>query len=119
MSRQTVFAVLSFLAILVGGYHLFGLIYKLDSSPGWRHALFTLISIFCAFGFLKRPTYFIYAFVVLSAQQYFSHGSSLLLEWFEYSRVDWISLILLVAYPNIIALLVVDFKSRTRKRHRG
>jgi len=43
-------------------------------SPPWRHALFLALNLVCVAGFLRRPWYFLPAFVVLAIQQGSTHG---------------------------------------------
>jgi hypothetical protein len=44
------------------------------ASPPWRHGLFVGLNLLGAAGFLKRPWYFLPAFLVLAVQQGTTHG---------------------------------------------
>ena len=75
-------------------------------SPAWRHALFVAINLAVAAGVLLRPRGFAFAFAALTAQQVYSHGVTLVLAWRREGRVDWPSVVVLVAMPLVLVLLV-------------
>jgi hypothetical protein len=110
--RQLLFKILSVLAFVLAAYHFVGIFYQINPSPPWRHALFVCICLLCSYGFIKRPKYFAYIFLALCVQQFYSHGSFLLSQWSDYSKVDWISLLLLIFLPVIFAALVRDSKTK-------
>ena len=102
----TIFAVLAALATL---YHFAGIFYKVNQSPAWRHSIFVFINIFCIYGFLKRPKYFILFFSLLLMQQYYSHGTYMVNMWKEQQRIHWISLFDLILSPIALVCLVDDY----------
>jgi hypothetical protein len=89
--RQVLFKVVSVFSILIAAYHFVGIFYQINQS-----------------GFVKRPKYFVYIFLVLTVQQFYSHGSYFFSQWFDYNKVDWISLFLLVFLPIIFFNLILD-----------
>lgn len=110
--RQLLFKFVSVLSLVIAIYHLVGIFYQLDQSPPWRHAVFVIICLFCYYSFVKRPKYFVYFFLALTAQQFYSHGGYFISQWFHYNKVDWISLLLLVLFPIILINLIFDLKSK-------
>jgi hypothetical protein len=110
--RQTFFKVAAILSLLVATYHFIGIFYPINSSPPRRHAVFVFVCLFCCYGILKRPKYFIYVFFVLVVQQFYSHGSNFLQQWFDYNKIDWLSLVLLPFLVFIFYNLVLDSRSK-------
>jgi hypothetical protein len=88
-----------------------------EPSPPWRHLLFAAINVAAAVGMARRPRGFVFAFAALLAQQVYSHGTVLISTWRSEHRVDWASVVVLVAMPAVFALLVRD--ARVRRRARG
>ncbi len=110
--RDRLFKVVTVVSLLIAMYHLVGIFFPINESPPWRHAVFVIVCIFCAYGFIKRPTYFIYLFAVLFLQQFFSHGQSLVFQWSEYHKIDWVSFMLLIFMPFPLICLVIDRLAR-------
>lgn len=79
-----------------------------EPAPPWRHALFIAINLGAAAGFLVRPRFFVWLFALLAAQQLWGHGVYGLEVWRTEHRIDWASIIVLVAMPLLLALLVRD-----------
>jgi hypothetical protein len=102
------FTILSFLAAI---YHLIGIFYKINNSPVWRHVIFVVVNLFCIYGFLKRPKYFIYFFCVLTLQQYNSHGSHLIRLYTLEHKIHWISLFVIILLPIGLFCLFEDKRS--------
>ena len=111
-SRTVLFKMFAVLSFFVAVYHLVGVFYKVNDSPVWRHLLFVAINLFCVYGILKRPGYFVYLVALLLVQQYYSHGISLVKMWMEKKQVDWISLLVLLLLPIIFICLVEDHKMK-------
>ncbi len=109
--KRYLFRAASVLALAVALYHLVGIFYQVNTSPWWRHAIFILISLFCAYGFSKRPLYFLYFFAILVAQQFYSHGTNLVSQWMGYNKTDWVSIFLL---PLLVVLLVALYLERRK-----
>ncbi len=83
-----------------------------EPSPAWRHALFVAINAGCALGFLVRSRGFAGLFAILTAQQLWSHGTYLVEVWRSQRRVDWASVVVLVAMPLGLTLLLRDARGR-------
>ncbi len=98
-TRNILFKVFACLACVVGAYHFAGIFYKINESPIWRHILFIGINIFCVYGFIKRPKYFIYFFALLFFQQCFSHGIYMVNLWLQTKQIHWISIFDLLIFP--------------------
>lgn len=111
LSRNRVFHLLSIAALMIAVYHTAAVIYRLDTSPVLRHVAFATICVACSYGFHRRHPYFIFCFVILVIQQYYSHGTYLVLEWARHHAIDWPSIILLITYPFILLLLWKDWRA--------
>jgi hypothetical protein len=111
-TKRILFYALSFLSLLAAGYHFTGIFYKINNSPVWRHALFVAVDLFCIYGFLKRPRYFLYFYYVLIVQQYYSHGLHLIHSWNLEHRIHWISLGVVVLMPIGLIYLLADYKKK-------
>jgi hypothetical protein len=98
--------------LLAGLYHLIGLFAEINKEPLWRNGLFVIINLFCFYGLLKRPGYFVYLFGILLLQQVYSHGGDLLNLWSTHKQVDWLSLGVIIYMPLVFVLLVVDTRSK-------
>jgi hypothetical protein len=79
-----------------------------EPSPSWRHALFVVVNSAFALGMWKRPRWFVVVFAALTAQQLYGHGTYGLDVWRREARVDWASVLVVVALPIVLALLVRD-----------
>lgn len=73
-----------------------------------RHELFVGLNLALAALLLLRPRWALLPTVVLSAQQLFSHGSDLLASLRGPGPFDWASLGVLVFFPALVTLLVVE-----------
>ena len=114
--RERIFQVFALFFLITAVYHFAGLFYPVNDSPKWRHALFIAINLFCAYGILKRPAWFVYLFFVLLLQQLYSHGSSMVNSWvatgsYKNSLID---LLVVVTTPLIFMLLVYDLIKTNR-----
>jgi hypothetical protein len=116
-ARRFLLKAFTVLSALATCYHLAGAIFKIDESPVWRHLLFTGITIFCFYGFRKRPRYFVILFAVLLVQQYYSHGTYMYDLWVNENKVHWISIFDLLLLPLAFICLVEDAKMRFDKAH--
>jgi hypothetical protein len=100
------FALLAFAAMV---YHIIGAIKPLDATPAWRHSLFIGINIICIYGLLKKPTWFLWFWGILTLQQLYSHGSHFL-RLLEKDKFIWIDFGVLLLMPLIFILLIVERK---------
>ena len=108
-----VFAALFFFAAI---YHFVGVFYKVNESPIWRHLLFVVINLFCVYGILKRPKYFVYLVALLLVQQYYSHATYMVNMWIEKKQVHWISVFDLLLLPIALICLIEDCKIKNKER---
>jgi len=107
-SKSVLFKVFAALFAITSIYHMAGLFVRINDSPIWRHLLFVDINLFCVYGFLKRPKYFVYLFALLLIQQYYSHGTALVQLWLDKKEIDWISVFDLIILPVALICLVED-----------
>src|SRR5687768_15323585 len=84
---------------VAAGYHFLGMFYNLDHLPLWRHLTFLIIDIFCVYGLIKRPGYFILFFILFTIQQFFSHGQYLIERLQVHHAIHWNSVLVLVILP--------------------
>jgi len=106
---------ISILSLMVAAYHFVEIFYPIDPAPPWRHMIFVGISLFCCYGLVKRPKYFVYCFFVLLLQQFYSHGNYLLSQWYDFNKIDWISAVLLPFLLIIFFNLIMDLKTRSQR----
>jgi hypothetical protein len=107
---KVIFQIYVGLCFLVGCFHLIGIFYPINSSPAWRHALFVGINLFCAYGFLKRPRFFVYLFFLLLLQQIYSHGGDAIAIWNQQQIINWIDVAVVLLTFAAFVLLVIDKK---------
>ena len=81
------------------------------SSPAWRHGMFALVNALVAIGLVRRPRGFLFAFALLTLQQLLSHGRDLIVAWQGEHRVDWVSLVVVIAMPVVLVLLARDARN--------
>ena len=109
-ARNNLFITLTALCGVTAIYHVVGVFYVINDSPPWRHLLFVAINLLCAYGFLKRPQFFVYLFAILLVQQFYSHGSSIVNMWVEKKQIDWISIAVLIFLPVALVSLFEDYR---------
>lgn len=109
--KRYLFGVAAGFALVFALYHLIGIFYPVNTSPWWRHVIFIFVSLFWVYGFSKRPNYFVYFFTLLVAQQLYSHGTNMFIQWTTYSKIDWISIFLL---PMLVILVVALYLERDK-----
>ena len=111
---EVLFRLLSNAALLAAGYQLAGVLGYLVGSraPTWRHMLFVVIDIAASCYCIYRPVWALPLFVVLTAQQSWSHGTALYGRWEHKLDVDWLSLATLIGLFAGLALLSLDAKRR-------
>ena len=111
-TRSVLFVLFAMVFILAAIYHLVLTVYKVDDTPVWRHLLFVVIDLFCAYGSLKRSKYFLYFIAPLLIQQYYSHGTYLINMWNEKRQIHWISVFDLLLFPIGLICLIEDYKMK-------
>jgi hypothetical protein len=104
-----IFTVLAFAALV---YHIAGAIQPFDKTPAWRHILFVGINIICIYGLTKRPKWFIWFVLVLTLQQWYSHGSYAIELWQQQHIIHWISVADILLLPLLLILLIADKKNK-------
>jgi hypothetical protein len=111
-SNETLFRI--FAALIAGAavYHVVGLFVPALSpqTPAWRHGLFVGINAVAAWLMLRRPPWFWALFGLLTLQQIYGHGGKILGVWRDDGRVEWISLITIIAMPIMTYLLYRDWR---------
>jgi hypothetical protein len=73
-----------------------------------RHGIFVCINIICIYGVIKRPKWFIWFAVVLTLQQWCSHGSYAIHLWQTENKIHWISVGVILLLPVLVWLLYND-----------
>jgi hypothetical protein len=101
------FTIISFIAML---YHIKGIFYPTTLTPAWRHGIFVCINIICIYGVIKRPKWFIWFAVILTVQQWYSHGSYAIHLWQTENKIHWISVVDVILLPVLVWLLFLDRK---------
>jgi hypothetical protein len=112
---KATFWIYAALSLLLAGFHFLGIFYPVNSSPVWRHGLFVLINLVCAYGFLNRPAFFVYFFFLLLLQQLYSHGGSALRFWMQTQIVCWLDMTILLFMIIAFVLLVLDLRNRSNQ----
>jgi hypothetical protein len=78
--------------------------------PLWRHLLFIAVDASCAWLFIRRPKWFVWAFLVLTIQILNSHGRVVWTLLMEKRPMDWLSVAATLSAPIALWLLVLDRK---------
>ena len=97
---------------LAAGYHVIAIMN--GSGSLGRHALFVLVNLVFAFGFWRPFRGFVVLVALLAVQQLVSHGQTLWRVHATEQRIDWPSVIVLIAMPLAVALVVADARSRRK-----
>jgi len=109
MKREKIFQIAAALFLVAAFVHLRGLLASAGNpSLAAFHGTFVAIDPLTAMMLLRRPTWFPYAFAVLTVQQIYSHGLEALTAWRDAARIDVISIFIVVAMPILLVLLVYD-----------
>lgn len=100
----------SFFAI-TAVFHAVGIVVAVNEASPLRHALFLAINAVCVWGFCvrERPRWFAWAFVALTLQQLWSHGSDVVARWPDVSAVD-VGVVL--AMPAVATWLLLSERRR-------
>jgi len=104
-----------------GLYHAVAVVFPdiAEPSPTWRHALFVAVNAFVGVGLLRRPPWFAWLLTALTLQQVYSHGAYGWQVWSAEGRIDWASVLVLVALPPLAALVWWDVRRRRGFRERS
>lgn len=111
-TRSNLFMLFAVLLFLAAMYHLVAIFYEINDASVWRNLLFGVIDLFCVYGALKRPKYFVYLVALFVVQQYYSHGTYLINMWNEKRQIHWISIFDLLLCPIAFIILVEDYKMK-------
>ncbi len=116
-ARKLVLSALSALFGVAALYHLATLVLQsfADGGSRVRHGVFIAINLLVAVGLFTRKLWFFWFFTALGLQQLQSHGSALLHAWADEHRIDWQSVLVLVAIPATWALLYFERRNRTAR----
>jgi hypothetical protein len=109
--RKWLFKLSSICAIIIAVYHFIEASCRINLVSPRRHLVFACICLICAFGFYKRPAFFIYFFPCLLIQQFFSHGQTIITQLLVYNHVDWVGILLLISMTFLQINLINDMKS--------
>ena len=115
LNRNLVFKIASLLFIATAIYHVVAIIYPINQDAPLRNAIFIGISLFCAWGFHKRPKYFLFLYIILVIQQFHSHGGAFLRKWRAGDPFDWFDFGVLFFLTVFGVYLIIDWKDRFGK----
>lgn len=107
--RKHVYLLLTVAMAIASLYHLTGMFQPSANTPFWRHRAFFCLDLFCVYGFIQRPKYFILLFAAFTIQQYVSHGEQIISLWIDQGRIHWISVAVLLLMPLGLSALVAEF----------
>lgn len=94
-------------------YHIACILSHMDNTPVWRHIIFFCISVTGIWALIKRPSWLLYALIVLSLQQWYSHGNYLIVKYREEQSIHWVSIVVLILLPVITYAVWKDRKRRS------
>ena len=104
-------------AIMIGAglYHVLALaspafarLWYPPTYPVWRHVAFIGITSMFAWLFLRRSTWLIWLFALLTVQIYNGHGRQALLRWTTERHIAWFDVVTVVGASVLLMLLAVD-----------
>jgi hypothetical protein len=108
-------AALSFASL----YHLaaitvpeFGAMAYPPTYPFWRHVVLIVINTSFAALFLRRAVWLIWPYALLVLEIYRGHGVDAWTVWHREARIDWVSVITVIAATFGLVLLLVDRRAR-------
>ncbi|MEI7472098.1 MAG: hypothetical protein WCJ85_07560 [Chitinophagaceae bacterium] len=107
--RQYFFIFLAGISLAVMLYQILAALHIFEHGPDWQHYLFIGIAAICFVGFLKRPKWFNWFFGLLTIVQCYVHAQHLL-EAYTMKQVNWWDAFILLCFPLIILLLLMDRK---------
>ena len=122
LSRDAAFRLAAVIAASAAVYHATALTvpafakiaYPLD-YPALRHVIFITINGSLVWLFLWRPIWLVWPYAVLTAQVIQSHGGAAWMLWQTQRRIDWISVLAVVAVPLCLLLLALDWRERVAR----
>ena len=115
LTRTSTFPIFATLSACAAAYHVAGALGMLSGSESQplRHAVFVAIGLTGIWYFLRRPIVLLPLFVLLTIQQFGSHGARALRWWTRDGTVDVISLFTLIALSVALVLLMLDARDRS------
>lgn len=87
--------------LMAACYHTYALWLHNVGSPIWRHALFIAINLICMYGMIIPFRFFNYFLIMFLVQQFYSHGSNLVLHWKTEHAIHWPSVLVILIVPVI------------------
>lgn len=84
--------------------------------PPLRHVAFIIVNSLAAFLFLKRPRWFIWPYLALTAQVLQGHGVRLWQTWVDAHQINWLDAIVV---SGVLRGLVLLLRERKDKRNTG
>ncbi len=114
MARSSLFRIISILFVAAAIYHAAVFFHPAFREDGahWRHAVFFVIDLVCAWYLLKRPRWFVFVFGVLTLETLYGHGTHAWTMWQMHGQIDWLSAGVLVVVPTTLVLLIEDATGR-------
>jgi hypothetical protein len=100
-------------AIVLGFYHI-NLFFFSVNGNGAAHLLFVAICVISAFGFWKRPKWFVYFFLLLVLWQLYIQGVYLYSRWQTVHLFDIKSFAIIILMPIIFMALQKDKKHASK-----
>jgi hypothetical protein len=101
-----IFMLAAILAGLVAVYHLYYAVITQEAVRA-RHIVFIFINLLLILLFLKRHSWFIIPFVILTIQQLYSHGRRFV-RYLLKNDIDWISASVIIIMPFLLYLLILE-----------
>lgn len=98
--------------LLAAAYHVIAIVN--GSGPPGRHALFVVVNLVCAAGFWRPFRGFAVLVALLALQQLVSHGRTLWRVLETEHRIDWPSVIVLIAMPLAVAVVCAERRARRK-----
>lgn len=119
--RYLIFRLAAVGAAVAAGFHAAAMlspeIARLEYEPTypiWRHVVFIGIDGVLAWLFLRRPSWLVWAYGLLTLQILNGHGRGALRIWIAQHRVDWISVAVSVLAPVVLCALFLDWRERRK-----
>lgn len=110
--RRFFFALFAVLCFITAIYHAIGVFYTINESPPLRHLFFVGINLFCIYGVLKQPPFFVYFIALLVIQQFYSHGCAFINSWINNNEIDWISFFVLLVLPIALLCFIEEYYAK-------
>ncbi len=101
--------------MLIGFYHANKFFFTNGANAN-SHLLFIGISVISAFGFWKKPKWFVYFFGILLLQQLYSHGANFYYHWENANVFAGKSFAIILLMPIAFIALLNDSKKNASEK---